>query len=29
MRRELAPSRSGGDEHRGLGAITSIFDNED
>ena len=30
MRRELAPARSGGgDEHRGLDAITSIFDNED
>ncbi len=29
MRRELAPARSGGDEHHGLGAITSIFDNED
>jgi uncharacterized protein (AIM24 family) len=30
MRRELAPSASGGgDEHHGLGAITSIFSNED
>ncbi len=29
MRRELAPTRSGGDEHKGLGAIRSIFDNED
>jgi uncharacterized protein (TIGR00266 family) len=29
MRRELAPARSGGDEHHGLDAITSIFDNED
>jgi len=29
MRRELAPSRSGAMKHRGLGAITSIFDNED
>jgi len=30
MRRELAPSATGGgDEHHGLGAITSIFSNED
>jgi uncharacterized protein (TIGR00266 family) len=29
MRRELAPARAGGDEHRGLGAITDIFSNED
>ena len=29
MRREMAPARAGGDEHKGLGAITGIFDNED
>lgn len=32
MRRELSPSmgsRSGGDEHRGLGAITDIFSSDD
>ncbi len=29
MRREMAPGRTGGDEHKGLGAITGIFDNED
>jgi uncharacterized protein (TIGR00266 family) len=29
MRRELAPMQRGGEEHRGLGAITSIFDSED
>ena len=29
MRRELAPYRKGGDEHRGLGAITGIFDSDD
>jgi uncharacterized protein (TIGR00266 family) len=29
MRRELAPFRKGGDEHRGLDAITSIFDSDD
>src|SRR5262249_27409401 len=29
MRRELAPFRRGGDEHKGLDAITSIFDNDD
>ncbi|MEP7355250.1 MAG: TIGR00266 family protein [Acidobacteriota bacterium] len=29
MRRELVPYRSGGDEHSPLGAITSIFNNED
>jgi uncharacterized protein (TIGR00266 family) len=29
MRRELAPYRKGGDEHRGLDAITSIFDSDD
>lgn len=29
MRRELAPMRTGGDSHKGLDAITSIFDNDD
>ncbi|MEO8028566.1 MAG: TIGR00266 family protein [Bryobacteraceae bacterium] len=29
MRRELAPGRSGGDEHKGLGAFTGIFDSDD
>ena len=29
MRRELAPFRKGGDEHRGLDAITNIFDSDD
>ena len=29
MRRELAPYQSGGDQHKGLDAITSIFSNED
>jgi uncharacterized protein (TIGR00266 family) len=29
MRRELAPFRSGGDERRGLGAITDLFGSED
>jgi uncharacterized protein (AIM24 family) len=29
MRRELAPYRSGGDEHSGLNAITSIFRSDD
>jgi uncharacterized protein (TIGR00266 family) len=29
MRRELAPFRKGGDEHRGLDAITGIFDSDD
>lgn len=29
MRREMAPGRTGGDEHKGLGALTGIFDNED
>ena len=29
MRRELAPYRSGGDEHKGLNVISSIFSNED
>jgi uncharacterized protein (TIGR00266 family) len=29
MRRELAPFRRGGDEHKGLDALTSIFDNDD
>jgi hypothetical protein len=29
MRRELAPSGSGGDERRGLGAVTNIFGSED
>lgn len=29
MRRELAPMRTGGDEHRGLGAISGIFDSDD
>lgn len=28
MRRELAPARSDGDEHRGLNAITGLFDND-
>jgi len=29
MRRELAPYRTGGDEHMGLNAITSIFSSDD
>ncbi len=29
MRRELAPTRTGGDEHKGLGAIRGIFDSDD
>lgn len=29
MRRELAPMRSGGDEHKGLRGLGGIFDNED
>ncbi|PYT15252.1 MAG: TIGR00266 family protein [Acidobacteria bacterium] len=29
MRRELAPYRAGGDEHKGLDAITGIFDSDD
>ena len=29
MRRELAPFRSGGDERKGLGAITDLFGSED
>jgi len=29
MRRELAPYQKGGDEHRGLNAITGIFDSDD
>jgi uncharacterized protein (TIGR00266 family) len=29
MRRELAPYRSGGDEHQGLNVISSIFNNDD
>ncbi|MBZ5603789.1 MAG: TIGR00266 family protein [Acidobacteriia bacterium] len=29
MRRELAPFKRGGDEHKGLDAITSIFDSDD
>ena len=29
MRRELAPYRSGGDEHRGLEAISSNFSSDD
>ena len=29
MRRELAPYRSGGDEHKGLKVISSIFTNDD
>ncbi len=29
MRRELAPFRRGGDEHKGLDALTSIFDSDD
>jgi uncharacterized protein (TIGR00266 family) len=29
MRRELAPARTGGDEHHGLGALGGIFDSED
>ena len=29
MRREIAPYRTGGDEHRGLGAISGIFDSDD
>ena len=28
MRRELAPNRTDGDEHRGLGAISGIFDSD-
>lgn len=28
MRRELAPARADGDEHRGLNAITGLFDND-
>jgi uncharacterized protein (TIGR00266 family) len=29
MRRELAPARQGGDEHKGLDVISGLFDNED
>lgn len=29
MRRELAPYRKGGDEHKGLDALTGIFDSDD
>jgi uncharacterized protein (TIGR00266 family) len=29
MRRELAPMRQGGDQHKGLDVISGIFDNED
>lgn len=29
MRRELAPMQSGGDEQRGLGALTGLFDSDD
>ena len=29
MRRELAPTRTGGDEHKGLGAISGLFDSDD
>ena len=29
MRRELAPYRTGGDEHKGLDAITGIFGSDD
>ena len=29
MRRELAPNRTGGDQHKGLGAISGIFDSDD
>src|SRR5689334_17619237 len=29
MRRELAPYRSGGDEHQGLNVISGLFNNED
>ena len=29
MRRELAPFRRGGDEHKGLDALTGIFDSDD
>ncbi len=29
MRRELAPMRHGGDEHKGLDVISGMFDNED
>ena len=29
MRRQLAPARTGGDEHTGLGAITNILGNDD
>jgi len=29
MRRELAPYRSGGDEHKGLNVIGSIFNSDD
>lgn len=28
MRRELAPSKSGGDEHRGLDALSGLFDSD-
>ena len=29
MRRELAPYRTGGDQHKGLDALTGIFDSDD
>lgn len=29
MRREMAPMRTGGDEHKGLRGLSNIFDNED
>jgi len=29
MRRELAPYRSGGDEHKGFDVISGMFSNED
>jgi uncharacterized protein (TIGR00266 family) len=29
MRRELAPARHGGDEHKGLDIVSGLFDNED
>ncbi len=29
MRRELAPQRSGGDEHKGFSSLTGIFDSDD
>ena len=29
MRRELAPYRSGGDEHKGLDVISGIFNSDD